>query len=192
MGKCCRTRCVNPESAQNWLFYLYSLWNVEEGASTPEGRMQGSVFIALDWYTGGHEVLLYQFRILTHSGIEIRQDDALLRKSIVQFTADHRGIALYYQASTHINQCILQCLFDNRRKYLAALNRHIGKKFLELEPRERLQRSQVSPPSKRSRGALVDLPRMQTLLKHPLRLSLQAREFLYSTAGETCCQHISH
>src|SRR4051794_30654275 len=170
-----RSGRVNPDLCQDRLLDLYAFRDVEENAATPECRVQGRVFIALNRHTPGHKVLLNQLWVVEYGAIQIGQNDALALQFVIEFGTYDRGVALHDEARTCVNQRLLQGLLNHGRQIAIGANRDIGVQFLKLEIRYCAQCTQVSAAAKWRWRLLVDIPGVQALLQHPLGLSLVAR-----------------
>ena len=184
MHKVGRSRRINPDLREDRLLDLHALWNVEEDAATPEGCVEGSVLIALNWHALRHKVLLHQCWIFTNGGIQVRQDDALALQLLVKFDMYDRGIALHYVSRALIDEGILQGLLDDGWKCAAAVGRDIGADFLVFEICHGPKCAQVAAASERRRSALKDIPGVEALLEHPCGLSLLTRQLFHRVTGQ--------
>src|SRR5712692_8446232 len=101
---------------------------------------------------------------------------------------------LHNQACTAIRGALtMQRLFNRRDQiYRVPTWGGIGGKPLKLKIGELSQCAHVTSPTQRGFHSLVALPGLQTLLQHPLRLSLLTREFLYGVASQPIWYNTNH
>ena len=156
--------------------------------------MQSRVLVTLNRNALCHKVLLDQFRVIVDSSVEGGENDALALQCFVEFDMYDRGIALHNMTGAFIDQGLLfmQGLLNYRWKCAIDIGRDKRADLLKMKVRDSPECAEVATASQGRRKALVDVPGMEALLQHPLRLTLVMRQRCYRVAGQSSSQRVSH